>query len=175
MLDPNQLPVSAVPSIHDKTWALSLRNALRHVSHHHESFSTIGLVPAGPDSFFVHATTFAKFLGLKDRSSLNKDFQQHGFYIDTDCDIEELSRLCPQISPSPRCWVKRVFALGPFNGDISDQQAGIASNYAKQVRKGLAVTAPHLRNVHQDDDDDPWPNQTRWSDWDEFTFLDSDY
>jgi hypothetical protein len=103
------------------------------------------MIPAGPNSFFVHTATHAKFLGLKHRSGLNKDFEQHGFYIDTQCNVaRELSQLCPEISPSCRNWVKRVFDLGLFNGDISDQEAAVASNYAKKVRNGLAVTARQL-------------------------------
>jgi hypothetical protein len=40
------------------------------------------------------------------------------------------------MTAAPRCWGKRRFALGEFNGHISATQTERASDYARQVRAG---------------------------------------
>jgi hypothetical protein len=118
-------------------WAIRLRDTLRFIETHTEYQLQVGIIPAGQNAFFINSSVSAEFFGLKSRNSLNHNLQQHGFVLDHSSNVtQELRTLCPELAPSSRCWGKRRFAFGEFNGDISATQAARASNAARQVRKG---------------------------------------
>jgi hypothetical protein len=131
---------------HNKTpWAIRLRDTLHFIKQYPQYQLIIGLIPVDQNSFFINSTVLAKFFGLKNRNSCNRDFKQHGFIIDHNCNIiNEFKIYAPQIIPSPRCWVKRKFIFDSFNGDSSIEETNLASNYARQVRKSISQTVSHI-------------------------------
>jgi hypothetical protein len=126
---------------HKMPWAKRLKKIIDFVSTYPQYGPVIGLVPAESNAFFINSTLLARFFGFKDRNSVNRNFQQHAFTIDQTCNLPvELPKYCSQLIPFIKQWVKRVFVLGFFDDDATS----LASNYAVDVRKGYAVTAPHL-------------------------------
>jgi hypothetical protein len=117
-------------------WAFRLQETLRFVTRHPDAGPNIGLIPVGSNGIIVNSKLCARFFRLKDRNSCNRNFQQHGFLIDRRCDIaDELGELFPTSIPGKREWVKRVFQFGSFNTQSSAQETGVASAYARTVRK----------------------------------------
>jgi hypothetical protein len=131
---------------HKKTpWARRLRDTLNFVQTHPQYGPRIGLIPADDNSFFLNSTAFAEFLGLKDRRSCNRDFQQHGFVLDSTCNVlDELKKHVQGVLPSSRCWVKRRFAFGSFNGNSSREEIARVSNHAREVRNHTGQTVSHI-------------------------------
>jgi hypothetical protein len=165
---------------HRKTpWAVRLQDTLNFVSAHPEYTLDIGLIPAGPNGFFLDSTLFAEFLGLKNQNSCNRNFQQHGFPIDRRCNVAiELPKYYSQSVPSGRHWAKRVFTFGAFNGDAT----GMATNYARDVRMSRAPIAAQppiaqeavesegeLAHPSPDPEDTPptW-HLEKWNEWDDW-------
>jgi hypothetical protein len=124
-----------------KPWAIRFRELLRFLTLHPQYARDVGLIPAGTKGFFVNSQVCARFLGSKCRNSLNRNFQEHGFKIDQTANVADELKFCsPQLITSHRCWSKRVFDFGDFNGESSNQQTDLASNYARLVRIGAAST-----------------------------------
>jgi hypothetical protein len=116
-------------------WAIRLRNTLRFLETHPEYRLQVGIIPAGQNAFFINSSICAQFFGLKNRNSLNRDLKQHGFVSDDSLNTaQQLRTLCPQLISVSRCWGKRRFVLGDFNGQISITQTERASNHARKVR-----------------------------------------
>jgi hypothetical protein len=137
MTDPLEVFRRTVFGPHIKApWAIRLKDTLAFIEAHPEYQLQVGLIPAQENAFFINSAVCAAFFGFKSRNSLNRDLKQHGFVIDRTSNVaEELRILCPQLTPLSRCWGKRRFAFGEFNGHISATQVERASNYARQVRR----------------------------------------
>jgi hypothetical protein len=116
-------------------WAIRLRNTLTFIQNHPQYTLQIGIIPDGQNAFFINSSVCAKFFGLKNRNSLNRNLKQHGFILDKNFNIiEQFRTLCPQLIPVSRCWGKRFFAFGDFNWQSSKTQVERASNNAQQIR-----------------------------------------
>jgi hypothetical protein len=109
-------------------WAIRLRNTLRFLQNHPEYTLQVGIIPDGQNAFFINSSIAAQFFGLKNRNSFNRDLKQHGFIVDRSANITH------QLIPVSRCWVKRIFPFGDFNGDSSIKQTERASNFARRIR-----------------------------------------
>jgi hypothetical protein len=115
---------------HAKTpFAIRLFRSLRFVTEHPEFCSEVGLMPLSSCSFLVNSEGFACFIGVK-RNSLNRDFQQHGF-------VREPCSQPPTSEPLPRHWTKRTFTYGQFNAQCTEEEAHLATIYARQFRKRI--------------------------------------
>jgi hypothetical protein len=124
-----------------------IRDSLLFVANHPESASQIGLIPYGQDSFLVNSKTWAQFIGLK-FNSCNRNFQDHGFKLDSHFVIsQELRNRYPEVILSRRKWLKRTCVHGPFNAQSTDVEIARAQSYAKAIR----ARTPH-------------PNSLDWSD-----------
>jgi hypothetical protein len=133
---------------HPTPWAIRLRDTLHFIKQYPQYGPLIGLIPIDLDSFFVNSTSLAQFFGFRNRNSCNRDLKQHGFLIDHTCNIiDELNRYAPGITFSPRCWVKRKFQLGCFNGDSSIEETNRASNHARQTRNVTVRTVSDMANT----------------------------
>jgi hypothetical protein len=136
MQKPLEVFQSTVFGAHIKMpWAIRFRNTLKFIEAHPEYQIQVGIIPAGQNTFFINSSVCAQFFGLKNRNSLNRDLKQHGFVSESSYNTtEQLRTLCPQLTSVSRCWGKRRFVLGDFNGEISITQAERASNHAREVR-----------------------------------------
>jgi hypothetical protein len=71
------------------------------------------------------------------KNSINRNLKQHGFEIDEEWKVGQgFGNRFPMIVSSSRQWVKRVFKFGSFNGQSSDSEVAIATEYGRQVRNG---------------------------------------
>jgi hypothetical protein len=138
-----------------KPWAQRIRETLHFIKGHRHAIPFTGLVPSGPNSFLVKSDVCSSFFKIR-RNSCNRNFQQDGFYVDLEANIEEeLKQNCPELAGEKRHWVKRVFSFGLFNADSTPEEAELASAHARSVRRNRPFGVPQSvslwrEGVHQD-------------------------
>jgi hypothetical protein len=117
-------------------WSNRLLLALQFTRDHPNHIPDVRVVSCGENSLLINPEALARCCGLK-RNSLNRNLNQHGFKLDTDCDIAmELRKHCPWVCTSPKCWRKRVFSKGSFNPTSTQEEAAAAAAHARAVRRG---------------------------------------
>jgi hypothetical protein len=139
MTDPFTLFRGTVCGVHlNEPWAFRLQRTLGFLGDYPQYGPFIGLMPCGSNAIFVNPRNCAQFFGLRNRSSCNRNFQQHGFVLDRECNVErELRTRFPGVALVTRGWTKRIFALGEFNSESSQEKIAQASLFARDVRRGL--------------------------------------
>jgi hypothetical protein len=85
------------------SWAKRLRNTLRFIEDHSDAITFVGLMPCETNSFLVNSQISAIFFGLK-QNSLNINFRQHRFVIDSTADaVSEFAQRYPNLASLGRC------------------------------------------------------------------------
>jgi hypothetical protein len=145
-------------------WACRLWRTICFVTKHPEHAIEVGVIPCPPNAVFVHSRIHVNFCGLAKYSSCNRNFKQHGFFVDHKCNVVAELQLVVRdfsVSFSPRSWAKRVFILGQFNCNSSLDEIAAATAYAKRIRTSRGNQSPQLlqpTNPERQSDDWEYPD-----------------